>query len=64
MTKPASGEARNSAGPATSPGSPQRPSGVRARIGAVAGGVLLQRPGQRRAIQPGAMAFTRMPSAA
>ncbi len=62
--KPAAGDARNSAAPAISSGSAQRPSGVRARIArlrsafAMTGAVSLVRT------QPGAIALTRMPRAA
>ncbi len=46
--KAAAGDARKSAAPATSPGSPQRPSGVRDADRFVAHRVVAQRRGQRR----------------
>ena len=63
VTKRAAGEERKIAAPATSSGVPQRPSGVRARIGPTRG-VVLQRLRHGRSIQPGAIALTRMSSAA
>ena len=64
MTKRAASLARNRTGPATSSGVPQRFSGVRVRIGSLRAGSFCSASVSGVAIQPGAIALTRMPSAA
>src|ERR1700722_19554892 len=62
VMKRAASEQRNTAAPATSPGLPQRCIGVRLRIAADRLSSSTSPRVSSVAIQPGAMAFTRMPS--
>ena len=64
VMKLAAGVHKNTAACATSCGVPQRPRGVRARIGPLRAGSSCSACVSGVAIQPGAMALTRMPSAA
>ena len=64
MTKAAAGEQRKITAPATSAGLPQRLSGVRLRIARDRAGSSWSAWVSGVAIQPGAMALTRMPSVA
>src|ERR1700723_767254 len=64
VIKRAASEQRNTAAPATSPGLPQRCIGVRPRMAADRLSSSTRPRVSSVAIQPGAMAFTRMPSAA
>jgi hypothetical protein len=64
VTKAAAGEHRKITEPARSPGVPQRFIGVRLRIASDRAGSSWSAWVSGVAIQPGAMALTRMPSAA
>src|SRR5580765_5004997 len=64
VTNDAAGEHRNTTVPAISAGFPQRPSGVRARIAALRTGSSCNACVSGVATQPGAIAFTRILSAA
>ena len=64
VMKAAASEARKSAPPATSSGTPQRPSGVRPMMVALRPSLPYTGAVMRLVIQPGASALTRMPSSA